>query len=364
MVTLCVTGDVMLARGIDQMLPEPCDPVLYEPYMNDAREYIDLAEDASGPIPRGVPLAYPWGDALARLDAEAPDARIVNLETAITRRGTHDRGKRIHYRVSPANARALTAARIDVCTLANNHVLDWGPVGLVDTLATLDELAIRRCGAGHDLAAAMRPTVIDLGARGTVAVFAVGCPDAGVPLAWAATAREPGVFVVPALDDAAVRTLHAAIEPWRQPTTRIVLSIHWGANWDFDVPPEHRRFAHRMIDEVGADVVHGHSSHHVKGIEVHAGRPIVYGCGDLLTDYEGIRGYEDYRGDLGLLYLVTLDDGGALTKLDMLPTRVQRLQLTTPSAQDVRWLAATLARTGARLGTDVVDEGARLRLAW
>jgi len=364
MVTLFVAGDVVLARGIDQILGEPCDPTLYEPYMNDAREYIDLAEETSGAIPRHVPPAYVWGDALAWLDAAHPDARVVNLETSITRRGAHDRHKRIHYRVSPQNAATLVAARIDVCTLANNHVLDWGPLGLTDTLDTLDRLQVRRCGAGHDLDEAMRPAVVELGARGRIAVFAVGCDDAGVPPSWSAAAQRPGVFELAELDDAAVARVRAAIEPWRQPGTRVVLSIHWGSNWDFAIERTHRRFAHRMIDEAGVDLVHGHSSHHVKGIEVHHGRPILYGCGDLITDYEGIRGNEAYRGELGLLYLVTLDDAGVLTGLQMVPTRMHRFQLTAPPAEDVRWLARTLDRCGEPLGTSVAIADHQLTLRW
>src|SRR5437867_2650263 len=116
----------MLARGIDQILPQPCDPILYESYVRDAREYIALAEEMSGPIPRPASPAYPWGDALAILDAAQPDARVVNLETSITRSSTPDRGKGIHYRMSPEDASCLAAAGIDVCVLGNNHVADWG----------------------------------------------------------------------------------------------------------------------------------------------------------------------------------------------------------------------------------------------
>jgi poly-gamma-glutamate capsule biosynthesis protein CapA/YwtB (metallophosphatase superfamily) len=60
----------------------------------------------------------------------------------------------------------------------------------------------------------------------------------------------------------------------------------------------HRQFAHALIDEAGFDLVHGHSSHHPKAIEVHHGRIILYGCGDFITDYEGIKGYESFRDDL------------------------------------------------------------------
>jgi poly-gamma-glutamate synthesis protein (capsule biosynthesis protein) len=369
MARLFVCGDVMLGRGIDQVLADPCDPVLYEPSLSDARDYIALAETASGPIPRGVPPAYPWGDALDLLASARPDVRLVNLETSITRSPAYDRTKHIHYRVSPENASALAPARIDACTLANNHVLDWGRAGLFDTFATLDELGIARCGAGHDLAEALAPAILDLAGGARIAVFAVGCEDAGVPPWWAAADDRPGVAVLAELDAEAVALLRRAIEPWRRTGTIVVLSIHWGRNWGLAVPARHRELAHHLIDEAGVDVVWGHSSHHVKGIEVHHGRPILYGCGDLLTDYEGIRGYESFRGDLGLLYLITVDPEGALVRLEMAPTRMHRFQITRARPDDVRWLAATLARAGEPLGTSAALEAVephddRLVLRW
>jgi len=364
MVTLFVCGDVMLARGIDQILAEPCDPKLYEPHMDDARDYVAIAEEVSGRIPRGAPSEYPWGDALAILDAAQPDARIVNLETSITRRGEPDRDKRIHYRVSPDNAACLATARIDVCTLANNHVLDWGPAGLVDTLDTLDRLDIGRCGAGRDREEAVRPAVIELGDQGRVAVFSVGCADAGVPPSWSTGEGRPGVHALVDLGEDSTRRLRHAIEPWRRPHTIIVLSIHWGPNWGFAVDAAHRRFAHHMIDDAGVDLVHGHSSHHVKGIEVHHGRPILYGCGDLLTDYEGITGNEVYRGDLGLMYLVSFDEHGGLAKLEMVPTRMHRFRITEAGPKETRWLATTLARAGVAFGTSAAIAGQRLSLKW
>lgn len=364
MITMFVCGDVMLARGIDQILPTPCDPTLYEPHMTDARDYVTLAEEVSGPIPRGAPIDYPWGDALAILDAARPDARIINLETSITQRGDHDPAKRIHYRVSPANAACLAAARIDVCALANNHVLDWGSEGFADTLDTLDRLHIRRCGAGRDRDEAIRPAVIELGDRGRIAVFSVGCADAGVAPSWAAGEGRPGVYAIDDLGEDTMRRLRHAIAPWRRPHTIVVLSIHWGPNWGFTIDPEHRRFARHMIDDGGVDLVHGHSSHHVKGIEVHHGRPILYGCGDLLTDYEGIQGHEVYRGDLSLMYFVSFDDRGALARLDMVPTRMHRFRITEAGPKETRWLATTLARSGDALGTSVAITGQRLSLKW
>jgi poly-gamma-glutamate synthesis protein (capsule biosynthesis protein) len=363
--TLFVCGDVMLARGIDQILPEPCPPTLYETYVRDAREYVELARRVSGEIPHPVPPAYPWGDALEILDQVNPESRIVNLETSITRSSDRDRRKQIHYRVSPENARCLAAAKVGVCTLGNNHVLDWGRAGLDETLATLDTLGIQHAGAGRDLTEAQRPALVELADGERLAVFSVGCADAGVPTSWAPTADRPGVHMLSGFGDHAVRQLRRVIDPWRATRTRIVLSIHWGANWSLAIPPEHRELAHRMIDEAGVDIVHGHSSHHVKGIEVWHQRLVLYGCGDLLTDYEGIRGYEEFHGDLGLLYFPRLAADGTLRALEMVPTRMHRLRITRATDEEAHLLAAMITRSGAELGASVlVDDHARLRLAW
>src|SRR5512141_2674158 len=149
----------MTGRGIDQVMPEPLPPVLYEPWVRDAREYVRLAEQVNGAIAAPVSMAYIWGDALAEMDRLAADARIVNLETAVTRGGEPWPGKGIHYRMNPAHAGCLTVARIDACSLANNHVLDWGAQGLADTLATLHAAGVLTAGAGADLRQAEAPAV-------------------------------------------------------------------------------------------------------------------------------------------------------------------------------------------------------------
>ena len=74
----------MTGRGVDQILPFPSNPVLYEPYVDSALEYMTMAERINGPIPKPVKYAYIWGDALEELTRLAPAARIINLETSVT----------------------------------------------------------------------------------------------------------------------------------------------------------------------------------------------------------------------------------------------------------------------------------------
>jgi poly-gamma-glutamate synthesis protein (capsule biosynthesis protein) len=146
----------------------------------------------------------------------------------------------------------------------------------------------------------------------------------------------------------------------------VVLSIHWGGNWDYSIPQVQREFAHALVDRAGVDVIHGHSSHHVKGIEVYNGRLILYGCGDLLSDYEGISGHEEFRGELGLMYFPSLDPAtGRLQRLEMTPTRLRKLRINRAALDEAQWLAEVLNREGGPLGSSVfLTADHRLELQW
>jgi poly-gamma-glutamate synthesis protein (capsule biosynthesis protein) len=343
MTTLFLCGDVMTGRGIDQVLASPSDPVLHESYVKDARDYVTLAEQANGRIRRPVAFTYIWGAALAELERVAPDARIINLETSVTQSDDSWPGKGIHYRMHPGNVGCLTAAGIDCCVLANNHVLDWGYAGLDDTLGTLRAAGLRTAGAGANAREAAAPAIIDLGERGRVLVFGCGSPTSGISPAWAARETQPGINVLPDLSVAAARNVAAAMAAYRRPKDLVVASIHWGSNWGYAIPREQRDFAHALIDS-GVDVVHGHSSHHAKGIEVYRQRPILYGCGDFLNDYEGIGGHESYRGDLSLMYFVGIDAISGVVTLRMVLLQMRRFSLQPASRGDAQWLKAMLER--------------------
>jgi 5-methyltetrahydropteroyltriglutamate--homocysteine methyltransferase len=211
-------------------------------------------------------------------------------------------GKDVHYRMHPANVPCLTAAGIDCCALANNHLLDWGPGGLLETVEALHKAGIRTAGAGSTDAEAAAPAIVELAGLGRVLVFAFATESSGVERDWAAGRDRSGVNRLDDLSGRSVDTVAWQVQDVKRPGDVVVASIHWGSNWGFSIPGEQRAFARRLIDHASVDVVHGHSSHHVKGIEIHRDRPILYGRGDFLTDYEGIGGYEEFRDDLGLMY--------------------------------------------------------------
>ncbi|MEH0985831.1 CapA family protein [Micromonospora sp. CPCC 205556] len=347
--TLFLSGDVMTGRGVDQILPHPAPPELREGIVTDARRYVELAESVSGPVRRPVPPRWPWGEALRLLDELRPDVRIVNLETSVTARGEFAPGKGIHYRMHPENLACLTAARIDVCALANNHVLDFGAQGLTDTLDGLRRAGITPAGAGEDAAQAWHPARVDLGGGRRLLLWSVGAPSSGIPPYWAATDRRPGVAYLPETTEASAAALTERIAEAADPDDLVVVSVHWGSNWGYQVPPEHVGFARRLV-EGGVHLVHGHSSHHPRPVEAHGRGLILYGCGDLVDDYEGIGGQESYRPHLRLLYLPTFDADG-LVRLRLVPVRMRRLRLERAAPAEARWLAELADRLGAPFRT-------------
>jgi poly-gamma-glutamate capsule biosynthesis protein CapA/YwtB (metallophosphatase superfamily) len=365
-ITIFLCGDVMTGRGIDQILAHPSDPTIYESYMKSARGYVKIAEEANGPIDYPVSYSYVWGDALKELDRVVPDVRIINLETSVTKSNDYWKGKGINYRMHPENIPILTAAKIDVCSLANNHVLDWGYSGLRETLDSLNGANMKIVGAGINLFEAQMPAVKKVPKKGRVVVFAFGSGTSGVPYSWRALDKKPGINRLRDLSDKSLFDIQKKVRQIKRMGDIVVVSMHWGANWGYSIPRDQMVFAHRLIDEVGVDIIHGHSSHHAKAIEVYKDKLILYGCGDFINDYEGIGGYEEFRADLSLMYFATVDPStGKLLELQMTPTQIRRFKVIRASNVDTLWLKDTINREGTAFGTKVkVTEDNRLTLKW
>jgi poly-gamma-glutamate synthesis protein (capsule biosynthesis protein) len=342
----------MTGRGVDQIMAHPCSPVLHEAYLHSALDYVHLAEEASGTIPRHVDGSYIWGAALEEWKRTRPDVRIINLETSVTRNNEFF-PKGINYRMSPENADCLTAASIDCCVLANNHVIDWGYVGLLDTLATLEGLHIKTAGAGRNLTEAAAPAVLHIvGDR--VLVFAFALPTSGTPRNWAAEGGAPGVNLLADLTETSALRVAEHIALFKEPGDMVIVSVHWGPNWGYQIPDDQQRFAHMLIDRCDVSIIHGHSSHHAKAIEVYRNRLILYGCGDFVNDYEGIGDYEEYRDDLALMYFVDVDVGCKdITALEIVPLEIKRFRLSRPVKNRIDRMQRILSKESAKFGIHI-----------
>jgi poly-gamma-glutamate capsule biosynthesis protein CapA/YwtB (metallophosphatase superfamily) len=359
--SIAMMGDLMLGRGIDQIQRHSVDPVLFEPAVRDARDYVSLAEGRSGPVPRDVTPDYIWGDALGVLDDHAPGIIIGNLETSITRSGDFDPTKGIHYRCHPENVAILTsiASRSTLAlTLANNHVLDLGEAGLRETLSTCEAAGIPAAGAGMTATAARRAIRLDPkdGSK-PVALVAACLGDSGVPEGWNAREGSPGVFRLPGLGSVEIALIRESLSPYPREEHTTVLSIHWGSNWGYEVSEDKERFARRLVDEGIVDIVFGHSSHHPKPFEIRRGKPVFYGAGDFVNDYEGIRGHGSFRPELALLYLVeynpaergATEPGPGSYRVRLVPFERHKMRLRAAGDEARAWFAETLSRENRRV---------------
>lgn len=352
-VKLFLCGDVMLGRGIDQALKHPVDPVLYESYVKDARAYIQLAERENGEIPLPLSYKYIWGDALKVWKEFDPDLKLINLETSITSSEEPWPGKGIHYRMHPENVKALTVAGIDHCSLANNHVMDWGRAGLEETMKTLSAVNIRFSGVGENEQAAKKPSIFQT-EKGRILVFSYGVRSSGIPSSWAAEGKGSGVNFLPNVGEEQLKDIKQNIRSFKKPGDIVVFSIHWGGNWGYTIDHRQKEFAHDLMDEAGVDLIYGHSSHHPMGMEVYKDKLIIYGAGDFINDYEGISGQEEYRGELSLMYFPEVEfSTGKLRSLKLVPMRIKKFQLHRANERDALWMERVLEREGSKLGTHV-----------
>jgi poly-gamma-glutamate synthesis protein (capsule biosynthesis protein) len=229
----------------------------------------------------------------------------------------------------------------------------------------LDTAGIAHSGAGNNADEAEGPAVLNVADKARLLLFSFGSTTSGIPREWSATPSRAGVNLLEDISEAAAARVANQMRHYQQPGDLLVASIHWGSNWGYDIPPKQIAFAHRLIQE-GVTIVHGHSSHHVKAIEVFKDRLILYGCGDFLTDYEGISGYEEFRGDLALMYLVDVDSqSGQLLSARLVPMNMQRFRLERTSASDAKWLCNLLNELGKPFATQThLGEDNRLTLDW
>jgi poly-gamma-glutamate capsule biosynthesis protein CapA/YwtB (metallophosphatase superfamily) len=309
MITLALTGDVMLGRGVNETL-------------------------------RSVRPEDPWGDAMPLLGSA--DLRIINLECAITEHElpwsrTH---KVFHFRADPVAVEVLGAARVDACSLANNHTLDFEERGLLDTLAHLEAAGIRYAGAGRTLEEAARPLLLD----GEVALVAF--TDNEPP--FAAGPDKPGTNYLPvSLEPEVLRRVEQAIEAARGAGARtVVFSNHWGPNMVERPRESFRRFARAVVDR-GADLYYGHSAHVFHGVEIYRGKPILYDTGDFIDDYAVD---PRMRNDRSFLFRVSMEDGDLL-RLELYPVSLPYARVELARGGEREAILGRMVRLSAEMGT-------------
>lgn len=284
----------------------------------------------------------------------AADLTVVNLECAITSRIDHWPGapKAFYFGAPPQAVNTLFNAGVDLVSLANNHALDFGIAGLLDTLRYLHERGIRQAGAGADIDAALMPAILKC--RGMSFGMAAFCDHQED---FAAQHECAGIAFLD-LDDeqTAVGKLRTALQPLLD--ARVdwpILSLHWGPNMVWRPSDRFRRIAHAAI-EMGWKILFGHSAHIFHGIEIVRGCPILYAAGDLVDDY---RVDADFRNDHQMLFSLELTRD-AVRRIDLHPIFIDQCQARPASPKQFAWITAQMRSLCAELGTQVEKNNDKL----
>jgi poly-gamma-glutamate synthesis protein (capsule biosynthesis protein) len=260
------------------------------------------------------------------------DLTMVNLETAITDRGQPVTGKNFHFRSPPESFVALKAAGVDVVNMANNHALDYGPVGLEDTFDAIASSGLPVIGIGHNASEAYRPyrTIIN-GQR--IAIFgAVDWLEPALIRSWSATDAQPGLAF--SID----RTpLLAAVAAARPEIDTLVAFLHWGTEETHCASPEQQTLAQSLLG-AGADVVVGSHAHRVFGAGRVGTSLVAYGLGNFVYWRE-----DGESGRSGVLFVTAT--GRHVDSYSWVPARILH-GIPTPE-------------TGSSAATDIAEWASR-----
>jgi len=319
-VKLGLAGDTMLGRKVAEALGTVSPTALFAP------ELVEIVREA--------------------------DLLVLNLECCVAEGGSRwpDRRKRFFFRAPPVAVEALLHLGADCVTLANNHALDYGQEALLETLDHLAAAGIRRVGAGSDAEQAREPAVLEAGG---VRLGVAGVTDH--PSEYAAGPGRPGVAFADLRSGTAPDWLTGTVRDLAARTDAVLVTPHWGPNMAAK-PVPHVRAAARALVDAGATLVAGHSAHVFHGVE----GGVLYDLGDFLDDYAVD---PVLRNDLGLLFLVTVDERGP-RRLEAVPLRLEYSHTRLAEGEDAVWIERRFRRACSALGTEVATEEGRLVVAW
>jgi hypothetical protein len=256
------------------------------------------------------------------------DVSMVNLEVPVTNRG----GRRIKpftFRMKTEYLEALTSGGIDIVNIANNHIYDFGKIGLFDTIAKLDSARIGRVGAGRDYAEAHHPVVVTIR---NVKIGFLGYY--GGHESPAAKGKSAGVA------ERNLRIIQNDIERLKheQDADFVVVNFHWGKENARMPDASQQEFAHNVID-AGADAIIGHHPHVLQGIEVYKNKIIAYSLGNLVFGGNGRHSY-----NTGILEIRCNKDTAWYS---FLPVRVSKWRAIPMTGESSEQMLVTMRKLSA-----------------
>ncbi|HEX5169701.1 MAG TPA: CapA family protein [Cyclobacteriaceae bacterium] len=311
LLTIGLTGDVMIGRTLDGIIEE-----------------------------RGYD--FPWGNVLSLMNGT--DLNLINLETTLTY-SVNEVHKTFNFKAAPDKVKSLLNANISIVNLANNHILDYGEEGLLETITTLASAGIKFIGAGNNISEALAPVIVD---RDSIKLGVLGLTD-NEP-GWKATSR-PGTNYLDISDKRERAVILNSIEELRKKCDVLIVSIHWGPNMQKEPPSGFITFAHDMIN-CGASVIHGHSAHIFQGIECFNNGIVLYDTGDFVDDYAVD---PELRNDLSAFFILRVSTSG-IVDLEFIPIAISGYQVNQAVGADRAWVIQHMMKLSSVFGTKVDEK--------
>ena len=299
---------------------------------------------------------------------------FCNCEWALTDRGEPWPGKagRI-IRSHPRNIQTFIGAGFDVVTLANNHVMNYGPDGLIQTLELLDGAGIKHCGAGMNLEEAHRPAIVEwnglkVAFLGYTSVFIDGFEAAKDKPGMAVLRIESSYRIPPRLHEVpglpmVVETIpnrvdsermQADIAAARDLADAVVVSFHWGVSQGYQHLVQYQKIGGRAAIDAGADLVVGHHPHTVQPVEIYKGKVIAYSLAHCGFDMKSA-----HHSSEGIAIEVPLD-GPAFGFPQVRPIANAAYRPELIDMKNVTSCHDWLSRMSQSLGTEFIVEGEAL----
>jgi poly-gamma-glutamate capsule biosynthesis protein CapA/YwtB (metallophosphatase superfamily) len=244
-----------------------------------------------------------------------------NLQTCITNK-TGRTKKTFNYRLDPEYSKILKFNSRQVYNLANNHIMDYGKNGIIETINELDNLDINHVGAGINKLQSEEPVIIDID---DCRIGFLGATDQ--MLSWEAGSEKAGINILDYNDSEHTIT---QIKNLRKKCDVVVLNLHWGENWNSQPNEDQVKFSDQAFD-AGANIIIGTSSHFPHNLRIKdKNKIIIYGLGDFIDDY-ALNKY--YRNDIGIvLHIDCIDKGdGNVTLKDpvLMPIKISNKSVNT-----------------------------------
>ena len=271
------------------------------------------------------------------------DLTLVNQEFVFTNSTHHIGKKAFYFKAPPSHVSILSNAGIDFVSLANNHSLDYGKIGLKQTLAVLQKKKITFAGAGFSFPQASEAALFSKkGKRIAVIAATDNMPE------WETCEKACVNFC--AMDSTCLKRLTTQISDLKKNGIDfVIISFHWGGNWVDKPSPVYRYYAHTLLD-AGADLIFGHSAHTLQGIEVYKGKPIFYSLGNVIDDYELD---PKWINDLSILAHVDYNNLGQLKKIRITPIQINALKTQIADQKNRDIIFNRIKKLSALLGSQI-----------